>query len=213
MSDAKLATVTPISPAAAPALPAKIAIADTYANPAPLGLLCFALTTIMLSAHNAGLFPLDAMILAMAVFYGGAAQIIAGIFEWRKANTFATTAFISYGSFWLTLAGIIVFPKLGLADKPSGTAMAAWLGIWGLMSFIMFIGTLRLNRALQVTFLLLTVTFAILSIGDLISNPALARIGGWVGIVLGLSAMYTGLAQVLNEVYGRTIWPLGPVAK
>ena len=101
------------------------------------------------------------MILAMAVFYGGAAQIVAGIFEWRKANTFATTAFISYGAFWLTLAGIIVFPKLGLAEKPSGTAMAAWLGIWGLMSFIMFIGTLRLNRALQVTFFLLTVTFAI----------------------------------------------------
>ncbi len=213
MSDAKLATVTPISPAAAPAIPPKIAIADTYANPAPLGLLCFALTTIMLSAHNAGLFPLDAMILAMAIFYGGAAQIVAGIFEWRKANTFATTAFISYGAFWLTLAGIIVLPKLGLAEKPSGTAMAAWLGIWGLMSFIMFIGTLRLNKALQVTFFLLTVTFALLSIGDLIGSPALAKVGGWVGIVLGFSAMYTGLAQVLNEVYGRTVWPLGPVVK
>jgi len=214
MSDAQLATVPPIATtAAAPTFPAKIAIADTYANPAPLGLLCFALTTILLSAHNAGLFALDAMILAMAVFYGGVAQIIAGIFEWRKNNTFATTAFISYGSFWLTLAGIIVFPKLGIAEKSSGDAMAAYLGIWGVMSLVMFIGTLRLNRALQVTFFLLTVAFALLALGDLTGNKTLTRIAGWEGIVLGFSAMYTGLAQVINEVYGRTICPLGPVQK
>jgi uncharacterized protein len=213
MSEAQLATATPIAPPAAPAFPAKIAIADTYANPAPLGLLCFALTTILLSAHNAGLFALDAMILAMAVFYGGLAQIVAGIFEWRKNNTFATTAFISYGSFWLSLAGIIVFPKLGIAEKPSADAMAAYLGIWGVMSFVMFIGTLRLNRALQVTFFLLTVAFALLSLGDLTGNKMLTKMAGWEGIVLGFSAMYTGLAQVLNEVYGRTICPLGPVQK
>ena len=213
MSDGKLATITPIAPAGAPALPPKIAIADTYANPAPLGLLCFALTTILLSAHNAGLIALDAAIVAMAVFYGGAAQIIAGIFEWRKNNTFASTAFISYGSFWLTIAGIIVFPKLGLADKPSGTTMAAYLGLWGLISFILFIGTLRLNRALQVVFLLLTVAFALLALGDLTGNALLTKIGGWEGIVLGFAAMYTGLAQVLNEVYGRVVWPLGPVKK
>ncbi len=214
MTDAKLATVTPISPAAAaPVFPSKVAIVDTTANPAPLGLLCFALTTILLSAHNAGLFALDAMILAMAIFYGGLAQIVAGIFEWRKANTFATTAFISYGSFWLSLAGLIILPKLGLAEKPSATAMAAYLGIWGLMSFIMFIGTLRLNRALQITFFLLTIAFALLSIGDLTGNKLFTQIAGWEGIVLGFSAMYTGLAQVLNEVYGRIIWPLGPVQK
>ena len=136
--------------------PPTIAIADTSANPAPLGLLCFALTTVMLSAHNAGIIALDAAIVAMAVFYGGAAQIIAGIFEWRKNNTFASTAFISYGAFWLTIAGIIVFPKLGLADKPNGTTMAVFLGLWGLISFILFIGTLRLNKALQVVFFLLT---------------------------------------------------------
>ncbi len=212
MSDVKLAVV-PAAPAAAPALPTKIAIADTTANPAPLGLLCFALTTILLSAHNAGFFALDAMILAMAIFYGGLAQIVAGIFEWRKNNTFATTAFISYGSFWLSLAGLIILPKLGLAEKPSSTAMAAYLGIWGLMSFIMFIGTLRLNRALQITFFLLTIAFALLSIGDLIGSPLLAKIAGYEGIVLGFSAFYTGLAQVLNEVYGRVVWPLGPVAK
>ena len=100
MSNGQTATIAPpIAPAAtaAPALPAKVAILDTNANPAPLGLLCFALTTILLSAHNAGFFALDAMVLAMAVFYGGIAQIFAGVFEWRKNNTFATTAFISYG--------------------------------------------------------------------------------------------------------------------
>lgn len=190
-----------------------IAIKDQTGNPAPLGLLCFALTTILLSMHNAGLFGLDAMILAMAVFYGGISQIIAGIFEWKKNNTFATTAFISYGFFWLTLAGIITFPKLGLAEKPSEVAMAAYLGIWGLMSFIMFIGTFRLNKALQVTFFLLVIAFALLSIGDLIGSKTLKTLAGWEGILLGFAAFYTGLAQVLNEVYGRVVWPLGPVVK
>jgi Predicted membrane protein len=190
-----------------------IAIKDQTGNPAPLGLLCFALTTILLSMHNAGLFGLDAMILAMAVFYGGISQIIAGIFEWKKNNTFATTAFISYGFFWLTLAGIITFPKLGLAEKPSEVAMAAYLGIWGLMSFVMFIGTFRLNKALQVTFFLLVVAFALLSIGDLIGSKTLKTLAGFEGIVLGFAAFYTGLAQVLNELYGRVVWPLGPVVK
>lgn len=203
------------SPAAAvaPAVPATIAIKDQTGNPAPLGLLCFALTTILLSMHNAGLFALDAMILAMAVFYGGTAQVIAGIMEWRKNNTFATVAFVSYGFFWLTLAGIIVFPKLGLAEKPSEVAMASYLGIWGLMSFVMFIATFRLNKALQVTFFLLIIAFALLSIGDLIGSSALKTLAGWEGILLGFAAFYTGLAQVLNEVYGRVVWPLGPVIK
>src|SRR5512134_600188 len=167
MSNGQTATVAvPIAPAAtaAPAFPAKVAIVDTNANPAPLGLLCFALTTVLLSAHNAGFFALDAMVLAMAVLYGGIAQIFAGVFEWRKNNTFATTAFISYGFFWLTLAGIIVFPKLGLADRPSEVAMGSYLAMWGLLSFVMFIGTFRLNRALQANLFLLVVAFALLSI-------------------------------------------------
>ena len=213
MSDAKLASISPIAPAAAPALPPKVAIADTFGNPAPLGLLCFGLTTVLLSSHNAGVIPLDGAIIAMAIFYGGLAQIVAGILEWWKGNTFASTAFISYGSFWLSIAGIILLPKLNLAEKPSGTAMAAFLGLWGLISFIFFIGTLRLNRALQIVFFLLTVAFALLALGDLTGNALLTKIGGWEGIVLGFAAMYTGLAQVLNEVYGRVVWPLGPVQK
>jgi len=214
MSNGKTATMAaPVGPAPAAAMPANIKIVDTTANPAPLGLLCFALTTILLSAHNAGFFGLDAMILAMAVFYGGIAQVFAGVFEWKKNNTFATTAFISYGFFWLTLAGIIVFPKLGIAERPSEVAMGSYLAIWGLMSFVMFIGTFRLNKALQVTFGLLVIAFALLSIGDFMGNPLLKRIAGFEGMVLGFSAMYTGLAQVLNELYGRVVWPLGPVVK
>jgi succinate-acetate transporter protein len=216
MSNGKTVTVAaPPAPAAtaALALPAKIAIVDSNANPAPLGLLSFALTTILLSAHNAGFFGLDAMILAMAVFYGGIAQVFAGVFEWRKNNTFASTAFISYGFFWLTLAGIIVFPKLGIAERPNEVAMGAYLGMWGLLSFVMFIGTFRLNKALQVTFFLLVITFALLSVGDFNSSPTLKRLAGFLGIALGFAAMYTGLAQVLNELYGRVVWPLGPVVK
>ena len=209
-------TLKTASPVAAPvqaAVPQSVTIADSTANPAPLGLLCFGLTTVLLSMHNAGLFGLDAMILAMAVFYGGTAQIFAGVFEWRKNNTFAATAFISYGFFWLTLAGIIVFPKLGLAERPNEVAMASYLGMWGLLSFVMFIGTFRLNVALQVTFFLLVVAFALLSIGDFTGNRMLTRLAGYEGMVLGFAAMNTGLAQVLNELYGRVVWQLGPVVK
>jgi hypothetical protein len=195
------------------AVPQAISVTDGTANPAPLGLLAFGLTTVMLSMHNAGLFGLDAMILAMAVFYGGIAQIFAGVFEWRKNNTFAATAFTSYGFFWLTLAGIITFPTLGLAAAPSQTAMAAYLGIWGFFTLVMFIGTLRLNRALQIVFGLLTLAFALLAVGDLIGSSTLKTIAGWEGILLGFCAIYTGLAQVLNDVYGRVVLPLGPVAK
>jgi succinate-acetate transporter protein len=179
----------------------------------PWGLLCFALTTILLNIHNAGFTGLDAMIVSMGIFYGGIAQIFAGVFEWRKNNTFAATAFISYGSFWLTLCGIIMLPKMGLAEAPGPIAMACYLGIWGLMSFVLFIATFRLNRALQLTFFLLVILFALLALGDILGSTTLRVIAGYEGILTGLVAMYTGLAQILNELYGRTVWPLGPVTK
>ena len=192
-----------------PSVPVK----DTTANPAPLGLCAFGLTTVLLNLHNAGFFPLDAMILSMGIFYGGTAQVFAGVMEWRKNNTFATTAFISFGFFWLSLAGIIMLPQLGLAAAPSATAMACYLGIWGIFTFVLFIGTFRLNRALQVVFFLLFVLFALLVAGDITGDRSITRIAGYEGIVCGAAAIYTGLAQVLNEVYGRTICPLGPMQK
>lgn len=174
----------------------------------------FGMTTVLLNFHNAGFFPLDSMILAMGIFYGGVAQIIAGIMEWKKGNSFAATAFTSYGMFWLSLVALVVLPKSGVGIiAPSGMAMPAYLAMWGLFTAVLFIGTLRLNRALQVVFGSLTLLFALLAIGDAQGSAAIGRIAGWEGLFCGASAIYTGLAQILNEVYGRTIWPLGPVTR
>lgn len=188
-----------------------LSIKDTTANPAPLGLLGFGMTTVLLNIHNAGYYELNTMILAMGIFYGGIAQIFAGLMEWKKNNTFGTTAFTSYGLFWLTLVGLIFLPKLGLGVATSEPAMVAYFFMWGLFTFIMFLGTLRLNRALQFVFLSLTVLFFLLAIRDYTGSAAIGTLAGYEGIICGFSAIYTGLAQVINEVYKRVIAPLGPV--
>ena len=189
-------------------------IKDTTGNPAPLGLLGFGMTTVLLNLHNAGFFELNSMILAMGICYGGIAQIIAGIMEWKKGNTFATTAFTSYGLFWLSLVVLICLPKLNLALPANETAMAAYLVLWGLFTAVMFIGTFRLNRALQFVFGTLTILFFLLAIGDATgAGPAFRHFTGFEGIVCGLAAIYTGLAQVLNELFGKSVLPLGPVKK
>ena len=189
-------------------------IKDTTGNPAPLGLLGFGMTTVLLNLHNAGFYELNSMILAMGVCYGGAAQIIAGIMEWKKGNTFATTAFISYGFFWWSLVALIVLPKLGWAGASNDTAMAAYLTMWGLFTGVMFIGTLRLHVAGQIVFGSLTILFFLLAIGDFTSAGAgFKHFTGYEGIFCGFSAIYAGLAQVLNELFGKTVLPLGPVAK
>jgi succinate-acetate transporter protein len=192
---------------------ALVKIKDVSANPAPLGLLGFGMTTVLLNLHNAGYFDLNTMILAMGIFYGGVAQIIAGIMEWKKNNTFGATAFTSYGLFWLTLVGLIVLPKMALGTAASGTAMAAYLFMWGLFTLVMFIGTLKLNRALQLVFGSLTILFFLLALGEATGNASISTIAGFEGIICGFSAIYTGLAQVLNEVYGRIVAPIWPVKK
>lgn len=184
-------------------------IKDTTANPAPLGLLGFGMTTVLLNIHNIGLFGLDTMILGMGIFYGGMAQIIAGIMEWRKRNTFGTVAFTSYGLFWLSLVALLVMPNLGWGAAPSKGAMAAYLFMWGLFTGIMFIGTLKLSRALQFVFASLTLLFWLLALGDALDNAGITKLAGVVGIICGFSACYTGLGQVLNELYGRSVLPLG----
>jgi succinate-acetate transporter protein len=182
---------------------------DVTANPAPLGLLGFGMTTVLLNLHNAGFFALGSMILAMGIFYGGLAQVIAGIEEWKKNNTFGATAFTSYGLFWLSFAGLLVLPKMGLAEASDKTAMAAYLAMWGLFTGVMFIGTLKTNRALQLVFGSLTILFILLALGDLTGNATITMVAGYEGIICGFSAIYAGLAQVLNEMYGRTVAPLG----
>ncbi len=185
---------------------------DTTANPAPLGLLAFGMTTVLLNLSNAGLYDLNSMVLAMGIFYGGLAQVIAGAMEWKKNNTFGTTAFTSYGMFWLTFVGLVLLPKTGAIGGPDDNAKAAYLVCWGVFTGVMFIGTLRLNRALQFIFLSLTILFLLLAYGEVGGvGPGFKHFTGYEGIVCGLSAMYAGLAQVLNELARRTVLPLGPV--
>jgi uncharacterized protein len=190
-----------------------LALHDTTANPAPLGLLGFGMTTVLLNLHNAGFFGLDAMILGMGIFYGGLGQILVGIMEWKKNNTFGATAFTSYGLFWLSLVALIVLPKTGFGAAPQASAMTAYLAMWGLFSAVLFIGTFRLNKALVFVFGSLTILFGLLVAAEATGNPMLKTIAGYEGIVCGLSAIYTGMAQVMNEVYGRTVAPLGDLKK
>ena len=187
-------------------------IQDTSANPAPLGLTGFGLTTILLNLHNAGFYPNNGMILGMGIFVGGIAQIIAGVLESKKNNTFGLTAFIAYGSFWLSLVAIWALPKCGLAEKADETAMGCYLAVWGLFTFGMFLGTFGLNRALQVVFGTLVVLFGLLALGDFTHSANIKVIAGYEGILCGLAAFYAAIAQVLNGVYGRTVLPLGTVA-
>lgn len=186
-------------------------IKDTSANPGPLGLFGFGMTTILLNLHNADFYELNSMILAMGLFYGGMAQIVAGILEAKKNNTFGLTAFVSYGFFWLTLVALIVMPKLGWMTATSNDAMVAFLTMWGVFTFLMFFGTLRINRALQFVFASLALLFFLLAIGDATGNASLKTFTGYEGILCGCSALYTGIATLLNEVYGKEVLPLGAV--
>jgi succinate-acetate transporter protein len=192
---------------------APLKLADLTANPAPVGLMGFGMTTVMLNLHNAGFFPLGTMVLGLGIFYGGLAQFIAGILEWKKGNTFGTTAFMSFGAFWLSLVALLVMPEMGLAKAPATSAMVAYLVIWGVFTLVMFIGTLKLNGALQFIFGSLVILFFLLAIGDATGNAIVKQIAGIEGIICGLSAIYTALAQVLNDVYGRTVLSLWPVKK
>jgi uncharacterized protein len=192
-------------------------IKDTTANPAPLGLLGFGMTTVLLNFHNADFYELNSMILAMGICYGGIAQVIAGMMEWKKGNTFATTAFISYGFFWLSFVTLVLLPKIfpnNAVVATNESAVATYLSMWGLFTAVMFIGTFRLNRALQFVFGSLTILFFLLAYGDFFDASAdFKHFTGYEGLVCGFSAIYTGLAQILNELYGKIILPLGPVKK
>ena len=187
------------------------ALQDRSANPAPLGLLGFGMTTVLLNIHNAGVFEMNSMIFAMGIFYGGIAQIIAGIMESKKNNTFGFTAFISYGFFWLTLVGLLVMPKLGWIAPSSEISMAYYLAIWGVFTLFLFFGTLKISRALQVVFGTLVILFFLLAYGDATGNAEIKVFAGYEGIFCGASAIYTGMASLLNEVYGKEILPVGAV--
>ena len=195
-------------------------MSEKLANPAPLGLLSFGLTTVLLNLHNAGFYPIDTMILAMGLAYGGLAQVIVGIMEFKKGNTFGTVAFSSYGLFWWSLVLLLVLPKISIftgLNAPTETAMAAYFFMWGLFTFAMFFGTLNKNRALQFVFASLTILFFLLVIRELTGNALLFgnvtvnTITGYEGVICGLSAVYLAIAEVLNEAHQKTVLPICPV--
>jgi succinate-acetate transporter protein len=191
----------------------KAVVTSALANPAPLGLMGFGMTTVLLNLLNSGIISSTAwsMILAMGIFYGGIAQIIAGLMEFRKGNTFGTTAFTSYGLFWISLVALLIFPKLGWYPAPDGVSMAAYLAIWGLFTAYMFVGTLNKNRAIQFVFGSLAILFFMLAIGDFTGVALVKTLAGLEGIVCGFSAVYLAAAEVLNEAHGRKILPIGGI--
>src|SRR5579864_9143778 len=182
------------------------AAAPAVANPAPLGLSAFALTTFVLSSSNAGfILPQGtgvSMVVGLAIFYGGMVQILAGLQEFKAGNTFGATAFCSYGGFWLAL-GLVLLPPTGLAaalvkEGSLATALGVFLLGWTIFTVLMFFATLRSSLALMGVFFFLSLTFLALTIGWL-AGPSTAwiQIGGWLGIITALIAWYTALAGVL----------------
>lgn len=186
---------------------------DGLANPAPLGLMGFGMTTVLLNIHNAGFFPdVGSMILGMGIFFGGIAQIIAGILEYKKGNSFGMTAFVSYGSFWLTLVAMQVLPKLGLATAPPAGFVGCYLFMWGLFTAMMFIGTLKSNKVLQFIFGSLAVLFFLLAAEHWLPEHAahlVGRLAGFEGIICGASAIYLAMAEIINEAHGGVVFPIG----
>jgi succinate-acetate transporter protein len=180
-------------------------LAAVAANPAPLGLCAFALTTFVLSAANAGLFTGAAVVIGAAYFYGGLAQLLAGMWEFRAGNTFGATAFSSYGAFWLATAVLLQFNLI-----PNHAAFGFFLLGWTIFTGLMFLGTLRTNLALMGVFFFLFLTFLVLAIGELGAGPALGVLGGWLGIITAIIAWYTALAGLLasgKSAFTVPVWP------
>jgi len=180
---------------------------DLTSNPGPLGLFGFALTTILLNIHNAGFYGISVMIMSMGVFFGGFAQLLAGIMEWKRGNQFSSIAFISYGSFWLTLVFIWIAPSLGL-PAASGLEMGFYLMFWGLFTLIFFIQTLKGKTVGKILFGLLTLLFFLLAIGNFMKSDLILTIAGFEGIICGLVAFYEASAIMINERYERNVLPL-----
>ncbi|MDR0561976.1 MAG: acetate uptake transporter [Spirochaetaceae bacterium] len=178
------------------------------ANPGPLGLLGFGMTTVLLNLHNAGIIELSIVIVAMGFAVGGAAQIIAGVTEFQLGNTFGGTAFTAYGFFWWSLCIIWINPFKPAINAADGTSMGFYLLLWGIFTLFMFFGTLAHNRITQLVFLSLAVLFFLLSIGDFTGNHEFNRIGGYVGIICGASAIYSAVGQIVNGEFNKTIFPL-----
>ena len=194
------------TPATVPANPAN------PANPAALGLVGFGLTTILLSLINAGVLPAGGVgvVIPLALTFGGLVQMIAGMFEFKIGNTFGMTAFLSYGAFWLWFALLLQFNHAGMIDlKTAGPTVGVALLLWGVFTLYMWVATFRLPKLLFLIFLTLWVTFFLLGLGDVLGQPSLGRLGGWLGLVCGTLAVYGSFAITTNYTFGRTVLPMG----
>jgi uncharacterized protein len=199
--------------------------APTIADPGPLGLAGFAMTTFVLSVFNAHVISnaaLEVVFLPLALFYGGIAQLLAGMWEFRKGNTFGALAFTSYGSFWLSLAYVIRYVAVpGSAFAKSGKsweAIGLFLLVWAIFSAYMLVASAKTNRVLFAVFAVLTITFACLAIGQFAGqaaahNSGWTKIGGWTGLVTAVLAWYASFAGVTNATWGRTVLPTWPAAQ
>ena len=189
------------------------------ANPAPLGLAGFGLTTVVLSCINAGLLAGDtptllAVVVPLAFAYGGAAQIIAGILEFKNGNTFGMVAFTSYGLFWWWYAFLLWTAGAGWIKPPAANAVGVTLLMWGVFTLLMWISTFRSNFTLWTIFLLLWITFFLLAAGDLGMGTGFHTAGGWIGLLTGADALYLAFAEVTNGTFNRTVIPIGgPILK
>jgi succinate-acetate transporter protein len=183
--------------------------AGSIADPAPLGLAGFALTTFVLSMFNAGLIAKagEPVVLGLALAYGGGAQLLAGMWEFRKGNTFGATAFSSYGAFWISYWAFVAF----FAKDVPATAVGLYLIAWGIFTFYMWIASFRTTTAINVVFLLLWVTYILLGIGAAADTIWISKLGGWVGLATAVAAWYASFAAVTNFTFGRELIPVRPL--
>lgn len=181
---------------------------DTTSNPGPLGLMGFALTTILLNIHNAGYFPIDTMIMGMGIFFGGFAQFCAGIMEWKKGNMFGSVAFMSYGAFWLSLVFIWIGADAFGLTKPDGVSMGCYLFMWGLFTLVFFLQTLNGKTIGKLLFFSLFVLFMLLATYNFTGNATIGKIAGFEGIICGFLAFYEATALMINDKYGKDILPM-----
>jgi succinate-acetate transporter protein len=193
------------------ASPAPVETKPITADPGPLGLAAFALTTFVLSMFNSGLVSEKGVpvVLGLALAYGGLAQLLAGMWEFRTGNTFGAVAFTSYGAFWLSFWAFEVFYAKDITDATTtGNAVGLFLIGWGIFTAYMFIASLRVSVAVAVVFALLAVTFILLGIGDASATPDITKAGGFVGIATAVAAWYASFAAVTNSTFGRTVLPV-----
>jgi succinate-acetate transporter protein len=194
---------------------APAAIPGPIANPAPLGLAAFAMTTFVLSMFNTGLVGSggEPIVYGLALAYGGIAQVLAGMWEFRTGNTFGATAFVSYGAFWLSYWAFVQFfaDKVPAAD--AGHAVGLYLIAWGIFTAYMFVASMRTTVAISAVFALLAITFIVLGIGNAGAHSGIIKAAGWIGLATALVAWYASFAEVTNATFGRTVFPVRPLRR